>query len=271
MNSRFFPLGAIHYCFIVAIVFHWFAAINLQFFNKFPTPSASTPAPKLFTVDLNKIPQNKLRTVGKADGQEDFFSAKEKAPKKNTKLALDNLGKIQANLPPQQKVKPSIQMPHQSNSELQKITQTSLKELSMLDQSALRLVDTSQFSVNFKPPKGVSYDQLNNAEMIFYSFQKRIYENYVNSFANAYNNLANRKPQLRNKIPQRSEDLIGQITFDEEGNVVRIQFMSGSQDPLIQELFEETLKNVRSLPNPPKDFIQTENKFQVFYKLSIKS
>ena len=59
------------------------------------------------------------------------------------------------------------------------------------------------------------------------------------------------------------------IVFDKEGNIVSIQIMRWSQSDEVQDLFEQTLKEIRSLPNPPKALLENNEEFNIYYNLKI--
>ena len=135
----------------------------------------------------------------------------------------------------------------------------------------LGLLNNTDLNLKFDPPKGVSEDELNTIEKIFYGFQRRMILAYYHSLFSAYNKLIRINPRLRHSLEKKRTHLIGKIIFDHKGNVLRIKFLKWSHDNHIQELFDETLKGIQSAPNPPKAFVKPDKEFTVYYHLKINS
>ena len=132
-----------------------------------------------------------------------------------------------------------------------------------------QLANKSDMQVHFEPPKGISQDELNSVEKMFYSFQKRTFEGYFNSFITTYNRVIQLRPQLRQTLNSEVHHLTGRVTFDNSGNIIAIKILRWSQDDNLQKLFEETLKEIKSLPNPPKAIIGKDKQFNIYYQLKI--
>ncbi len=131
------------------------------------------------------------------------------------------------------------------------------------------ILKTTGFNLHFEPPDGIPEDELNSVEKIFYSFQKRTFIGYVNSFMSSYQDTLNRHPQVKNALRSERHLLTGRVTFDKEGNIVRIKILRSSQNDDVHRLFEDTLRNIRSLPNPPKAIIEDKDQFNIYYQLKI--
>ena len=131
------------------------------------------------------------------------------------------------------------------------------------------VLKSTGFNLHFEPPAGIPEDELNSVEKIFYSFQKRTFIGYVNSFMSSYQDTLTRSPHVRNALRSERHLLTGRITFDKEGNIIRIKILRSSQNDEIHRLFETTLRNIRSLPNPPKAIIEDKDQFNIYYQLKI--
>ncbi len=131
------------------------------------------------------------------------------------------------------------------------------------------ILKSTGFNLHFEPPEGIPEDELNSMEKIFYSFQKRTFMGYVNSFMSSYLDTLNHSPQIQNVLRGERHLLTGRITFDKEGNIVRIKILRSSQNDELHRLFENTLTNIRSLPNPPKAIIEDKDQFNIYYQLKI--
>lgn len=125
------------------------------------------------------------------------------------------------------------------------------------------------FNLHFEPPEGITEDELNSVEKIFYSFQKRTFVTYVNSFVSTYQDKLLNRPQLATALRNERHLLTGKIDFDREGNILRLKILRSSPNDDVHELFEETLRGIRTLPNPPKAMIEGKEIFTIYYQLNI--
>lgn len=123
--------------------------------------------------------------------------------------------------------------------------------------------------MRLEPPEGLSPDELNTIEKIFYGFQVRVFENYIRALILSYNDLAPRKPQLQESLRRNNYTLSGRVTFDREGNVVAIRITRWTNHSDVQELFESSLQKINKIPNIPKDLIGERDEFNIYYILQI--
>tara|TARA_R110002072_G_scaffold64203_1_gene159051 strand:- start:23330 stop:24268 length:939 start_codon:yes stop_codon:yes gene_type:complete len=132
-----------------------------------------------------------------------------------------------------------------------------------------QIIKNTGFNVHFEPPEGVSEDELNTAEKMFYGFQKRTFIAYLNSFVSTYQETLLKNPRLKSELKTANHLLTGKIIFDELGNIIKIQILRSSPSDEIHALFEETLKEIRKLPNPPQDLLKNRKTFTIYYQLNI--
>ena len=59
------------------------------------------------------------------------------------------------------------------------------------------------------------------------------------------------------------------MTFDSDGNITKVKIMRSSQSDEVHKLFEKTLDQMRAIPNPPKDLIQKDGTFSIYFSLYI--
>ncbi len=145
-----------------------------------------------------------------------------------------------------------------------------LKNLAPNSQDA-QILKNSGFNVRFEPPEGISEDKLNTAEKIYYSFQKRTFISYVNSFLKTYQRLLLKKPTIQKPLQEKRHLLSGRIIFDSKGNVVSIKIFQSSSNDDVHLLFEETLTQIGKLPNPPKDLVKNDGQFTIYYQMTINN
>ena len=136
-------------------------------------------------------------------------------------------------------------------------------------QRLLKELGENDINVKFDVPKGVKLDELNKAELQFYSFQRRTAMNYINTFYNQLNEFNKKNPHLQFPIVDTAETMTGRVTYDINGDVIRIQMMRWSDEEKLQDFFLSVLKKLNKLPNPPKAIVHN-GEFTIFYTLNIK-
>ena len=143
-----------------------------------------------------------------------------------------------------------------------------LKQLAVSPDNAKVLRKTG-FNMKLEPPKGVSENELNTMEKIFYSFQRRTFRTYVGSFLKNYQKTLTNRPIVKETLKEDLHRLAARVIFDKEGNIISIKILRSSHSDEIHDMFEETLKDMRKLPNPPKDLLSKSGQFTIYYQLKI--
>ena len=220
----------------------------------------------------------RLKTVGVKNGN-DKFSMKLPPPSTNNlppiplkNLALKQLKEFKSatkstSSPPLTPAQTEEKFIEVSNSK-QEQNYKQKNDLSFANQSSAQLLRYSDMNVKFAAPTGVSESELNSLEKIYYGFQKRTYESYITSFFSTFNNSLISRPALRTTIFNKPHKLTGRIIFDKDGNIVTIKIIKGSNDDDVQQVFEDTLKGIGSLPNPPQQLVK-DGTIAVYYDLYI--
>lgn len=122
--------------------------------------------------------------------------------------------------------------------------------------------------VSIEVPEGIEPDQLNEYELMFYGFQKRTAMNYVNSILKNLDTFQKKHP--RYKIPTTGRiTMTARLTYDSEGNVQQIKMIRWTHVEEIQSLFEDIVKNIDQLHNPPKALWEKQGEFSMYYTLEI--
>ena len=96
-----------------------------------------------------------------------------------------------------------------------------------------------------------------------YSFYMRIIEKYINQINLNFYDL------LKNQKIKTSERMLGEITFDKEGNAQHLKIHKWAKDDDTQDLFLLSLKNIRKIQNPPQELISENDNFKIYYGLNI--
>ena len=128
----------------------------------------------------------------------------------------------------------------------------------------------SNVLVKLDVPKGVPEDELNKYELVFYSFRKRTALNYINSFYNELNEFSTTHPHLKFPMTEKEETLTGRVTYDQNGDVVKIKVLKWSNEKKLQDFFLEVLKDMNKLANPPKVIVKN-GQFHIYYSLTLNS
>ncbi len=149
----------------------------------------------------------------------------------------------------------------------QQIQGSILREMQMSPENAA-IIKATGFNIQFDPPEGIPEDELNSVEKIFYSFQRRTFQNYVSNFISNYQTLVFQKPHVRRHLENETHHLIGRVEFDEDGYVVGLKITRTTDYPDINLMFETTLKNLQ-LPNPPVDLLNTSRRLVIYYQLKL--
>lgn len=287
--------------FLLSIASHLFFALAFSVL----APHMSLPQIDLATENrfevktLSEEEMNRYRTVGVKNGRKDFTSPvdvpknlpRPQPTKTKTSPSLKDLGagveQVQVEQRSSNNTKRVLDEKSENNPFQVKVSEGTkgLKKAQILKERKetlesdyareigvspddQRFLKSTGFNIDFTPPEGVSEDELNTMEKIYYSFQKRTFYTYVNSFIKSYNATEIKRPQLRKVLESERHILTGRITFDEEGNIVAIKILQSSPNDDIHMLFEETLKGIQRLPNPPKDLIK-DGEITIYYQLRI--
>ena len=164
--------------------------------------------------------------------------------------------------------KSKIQFNPKANTlDLKSFLKSNPNQLSAMGQ--LKKLDDTDALFNFEVPKGVKEDELNKQELVFYSFRKRAAVAYMNSFIKELNQFERQNPHLRFPLTKKLEEIAGRITYDENGDILKIETLKWSKIDKLQDFFLEVLNNMSSLPNPPDALINEQRQFVVNFILTV--
>jgi len=122
--------------------------------------------------------------------------------------------------------------------------------------------------VSMEVPEGVEIDELNKYELMFYSFQRRTALNYANSIMKNLNKFSRENPHY--KFDQNSNIVMtARLTYDEFGNVTQIKMIRWTHIDKVQNFFEDVVKGIDQLHNPPKALWEKSGEFSMFFTLEI--
>lgn len=246
--------------FILATIFH-VALFNLEIPKKVQGNSLSKSDPiTLTTIDPNIL--RRLRTVGVKNGSKDFSGP----------LRVKNLNV--ASLRPK-KIKPVEKGPTLRGESVSIPDSNPLTIVeggsadSAISPQILKAFKSTNLNVAFEPPEGVDKDKLNSVEKKFYGFSRRTYDLYVSSLIRSLNNIIRERPHLNFMEIEGSYNLVGKIAFNRQGDAVSTRFLKVANHDDVQQLFENTLMDIRVIPNPPKELLKKDGTFSIYYKLRV--
>jgi hypothetical protein len=130
-------------------------------------------------------------------------------------------------------------------------------------------LDTSDVMVNLEVPEGVSPDELNEYELMFYGFQRRTAINYINSFYKNLNEFQRKNPHLQFPLTKEKQVMTGRLTYDEKGNIKQIKMVRWTNVEKLQDFFLDVLKDMDTLHNPPQALWEKNGEFSVFFSLVV--
>jgi hypothetical protein len=136
-----------------------------------------------------------------------------------------------------------------------------------LYQNVVPTLHNSKVSVIMDIPKGMQVKSLEQLNNIFYSYQRRLNEAYINSFYSYLIDFENSHPHLNFPMTEKELTLGAKLTFDQQGNLQKIKMTSWSENKDLQEFFAKVLGKLQSIPNPPKAYSQNKEHFNVNFKL----
>ncbi len=243
--------------------------------------SRAVPVTRLAPGDLDKI-----RKIGRPDGiGQNRVLAKNKGIKGGLEKSRPNPFKTAGalnQLPSSGQATSATRHPYRPTTRPSALDQLSLKA-EPVQQVATRTqhagsqmlagsptLSKSLMNMQVEVPEGVIADELNEFELQFYGFQNRLVSKYLNSIE-----LQVREYEKRYSLPTLNvsgkHTMTGRVTFDTQGNIKQIKMIRWTQADKLQAMFEDILKSMISLPNPPKMLRNSQGEIVVFYTLTVNN
>lgn len=141
-------------------------------------------------------------------------------------------------------------------------------DLSEMKTGAFKVSDAA---VGIENPDGIEPDELNQNELVYYGFQRRMLIGYVNTMMKEIEKFGVKHRRTFQLEPNSKIIMTARLTYDSEGNVKQIKMIRWTHIDEIQELFETSMKNLNRLNNPPKMLWKKNGEFNVFYNFTITS
>jgi hypothetical protein len=130
-------------------------------------------------------------------------------------------------------------------------------------------LSNSDVMVRLEVPEGVNPDELNEYELMFYGFQRRTAINYVNSFYKHLDKFVAQNPHIAFPMTDTKQVMTGRLTYDDQGNIKQIKMIRWSNEGRLQGFFEEVLKDMDTLHNPPQALWNKSGEFSIFFSFIV--
>lgn len=125
----------------------------------------------------------------------------------------------------------------------------------------------SDFNFSIVPNSKLSKEELNSIEKKFYAFHVRLSEKYSGVISSQILRGIQVRPQLKNSLMQK-HTLQAKIVYDKNGEVVLTKILRSSDYKDVHLTFEDILSNF-GLPNVPKELLDEDEQFTVYFTLAI--
>lgn len=126
-----------------------------------------------------------------------------------------------------------------------------------------------KISLKYEVPNGKSLDELNEAELRLYGFLRRGAKNYTTSILAELHDFELKYPHLHFPLTDTKQVLTGRLTYDEKGNLKQIKMIRWTNIDKLQGFFEQVLKRMEVMQNPPKELWAENGEFNIFVTLEI--
>jgi hypothetical protein len=134
------------------------------------------------------------------------------------------------------------------------------------------LFNDLDYNVKFIPPKGVTQDELNEFEKVFYSFYKRIAIKYINTVNATLIEQLSDKPYFENTLRQhRPAVLTAMIKYDAQGNAEMIKILKSSHNDDVHNIFEKVLRKMDKIPNVTTKLRDKDGKYTAFFQIGLNN
>ncbi|MBL7666084.1 MAG: hypothetical protein JNM93_13190 [Bacteriovoracaceae bacterium] len=140
---------------------------------------------------------------------------------------------------------------------------------SFFSQSQSPIFSNTNMNVKVKIPRGINMDRLNQLDLIYTSFIARLSQNFQASFHRNLNSFIFSNPHFPSHIPNYKQELTGLLTYDREGNLMRIQTLRLSDEQMLTDYFMQVLNDVHTIQNLPEPLINDDDNFEVTVNLTL--
>jgi hypothetical protein len=125
-------------------------------------------------------------------------------------------------------------------------------------QSISPLLSNSMVNIKMDIPQGVKFNQLNRYDKILYGFTIRLQSLFQSSIIKNFLDAEFANPNFSKQAAQQTTKIRGKVTYDKNGQLIRVYSLNGAQYKLLQDAFMNSLNDVHIIQNIP-DLVFNEN------------
>jgi hypothetical protein len=138
-----------------------------------------------------------------------------------------------------------------------------------LFQGSSKLINSEKIALNFEVPEGKKADELNESQLKLYGFLRRGAMKYVNSLSLELKEFELKNPHLQFPMTDNKQIMTGRLVYDSEGNLKQIKMVRWTNIDRLQGFFENVVKRLEQLQNPPKELWAENGEFTIYVTLQI--
>lgn len=131
------------------------------------------------------------------------------------------------------------------------------------------ILNSRQVALNFEIPEGKKTDELNESELRLYGFMRRGALKYMASISSEIKEFEMKNPHLHFPLTDTKQIMTGRLTYDGQGNIKQIKMVRWTNVEKLQGFFENVVKRLDTLQNPPKELWIEDGEFTIFVTLQI--
>lgn len=136
-------------------------------------------------------------------------------------------------------------------------------------QGGANVLNSERLALNFEVPEGKKADELNESQLKLYSFLRRGAMKYVNSLSAELKDFELKNPHIQFPMTDTKQMMTGRLVYDSQGNLKQIKMVRWTNIDKLQGFFENVLKRLDTLQNPPKELWAENGEFTIYVTLQI--
>ncbi len=129
--------------------------------------------------------------------------------------------------------------------------------------------ERTNFDTEFIVPENISAREQNNLKGKLESFYLRVKKKFFASTKTEIIRHFNFNPNQPLPVDSREDLVTFEVTYDYFGNMSRILTIKTGKKALHRKVFSEAVRNIKSIPNPPKILLDKNQNFKIRYSLKI--
>ncbi len=132
-----------------------------------------------------------------------------------------------------------------------------------------RDVQGNQASVGIVVPKGIKEEQLNKWQLVYYSFHKRVFSQYLTQLYLNAEQMIRQHPYAQFPFLRTPDSAIIRATYQRDGTLIHIDREKNSDSRLFNEFLFNSIQSFPLVPNPPRFLLNEDGQFEIVYSFSV--